>query len=55
MKKGRPPQRINPDTGKTESMELHHTQTQRDGGLFDVEPLWPDDHAKKDQYRYTGN
>jgi hypothetical protein len=55
IEKGQPSQRINPDTGEIESMEFHHRPLQRDGGLFDVEPLGPDEHAKKNKFRYTGN
>jgi RHS repeat-associated protein len=55
MGKGLAPQRINPTTQKLESMELHHTPAQRDGGLFDVEKVWPDDHAAADPFRHTGN
>jgi hypothetical protein len=53
MRRGLAPQRINPRTGKLESMELHHTPPQRDGGLFDVQPVWPDDHALIDPFRNT--
>ena len=53
MRAGKAPQRINPETGKTESMELHHTPPQREGGLFDVEEVWPEDHARKDPHRHT--
>jgi hypothetical protein len=55
MRQGLAPQRINPRTGQLESMELHHTPPQRDGGLFDVRPVWPDDHALIDPFRRTGN
>ncbi len=55
MKQGLAPQRINPTTGQVESMELHHTPAQRDGGLFDVQPVWPDEHAAVDPFRQTGN
>ena len=54
MKKGLAPQRINPKTGKVESMELHHTPPQRDGGLFDVKEVWPDQHGAIDPFRNTG-
>ncbi|WP_025667026.1 RHS repeat-associated core domain-containing protein [Aquimarina megaterium] len=55
MKKGRAPQRYNEETGKMESMELDHRPPQRDGGLFDFEEVWPDEHAAQDPYRHTGN
>lgn len=51
MQRGLAPQRINPLTGKLESMELHHNPAQREGGLFEVEPLWPGEHASVDPYR----
>jgi len=53
--RGLAPQRINPRTGQLESMELHHTPPQRNGGLFDVQPVWQDDHALIDPFRITGN
>ena len=55
MKKGLAPQRINPRTGKVESMELHHTPAMRDGGLFRFKKVWPDEHAAIDPFRHTGN
>lgn len=51
MREGLAPQRINEVTGELESMELHHAPPQRDGGLFDVVPLWPDEHALVDPLR----
>jgi hypothetical protein len=54
MRRGRAPQRINPRTGKIESMELHHCPSQCDGGLFNFQPLWPDEHAAIDSHRYVG-
>ena len=53
MKKGLAPQRVNPNTGQLESMELHHTPAQRNGGLFNVKKVWPDEHAAIDPYRHT--
>ena len=53
MCEGKAPQRLNPETGRLESMELHHDPAQRDGGLFDVKPVWPSEHARIDYYRYT--
>jgi filamentous hemagglutinin len=55
MQGGLAPQRINPNTGALESMELHHTPAQRKGGLFDVQKFWPDEHAAVDPFRKTGN
>jgi hypothetical protein len=51
MRQGLAPQRINRTTGQVESMELHHTPPQRDGGLFDVQPVWPDQHRRIDPFR----
>ena len=56
MKKGLAPQRINPRTQRVESMELNHNiRPQREGGLFDVQKVWPDEHAAVDPFRHTGN
>jgi len=54
MRQGLAPQRINRVTGELESMELHHMPPQRDGGLFDVQPVWPDEHARIDPMRRLG-
>jgi RHS repeat-associated protein len=54
MQKGLAPQRINPNTGELESMELHHNPAQRDGGLFEFQKCWPDEHAAIDPYRNLG-
>jgi hypothetical protein len=54
MKKGLAPQRFNEEKGIWESKELHHEPPQREGGLFDVEELWPDEHANADKFRKTG-
>jgi YD repeat-containing protein len=54
MQSGLAPQRMNPYTGELESMELNHVPAQRDGGLFDVEQVWPDDHAAVDPFRQLG-
>lgn len=51
MRDGLAPQRINPVTGRFESKELHHDPPQRDGGLFDVLPVWPPDHQIIDPFR----
>lgn len=50
MKKGLAPQRIN-NAGELESMELHHIPPQREGNLFDVVEVWPDEHAFLDNFR----
>lgn len=58
MKKGAAPQRINPITGKLESMELHHMKGRN---IYDPHnesnllKVWPDEHAVIDPYRNTGN
>jgi len=54
MRKGGAPQRVNPTTKEMESKELHHDPPQRDGGLFDVEQVWPDEHAAQDPFRNVG-
>lgn len=54
MKSGLAPQRLNKQTGKVESMELHHIPPQRDGGLFDFIEVWPEEHANLDPNRYLG-
>ncbi|HQJ90442.1 MAG TPA: hypothetical protein PLB70_07490, partial [Paludibacteraceae bacterium] len=52
MQKGLAPQRLNPNTGLPESMELHHhIVPQRDGGLFDFMKVWPDEHRALDPFR----
>ena len=51
MKKGLAPQRINPETGKLESMELHHMPPQRENGLFDFIKVWPEEHDLIDIFR----
>jgi len=54
MEQGLAPQKLNPKTGKMESMELHHNPAQRDGGLFDVIEVWPEEHAAIDPNRFLG-
>ena len=54
MGRGLAPQQLNPRTGQIESMELHHVPPQRDGGLFNVIAVWPDEHAALDTFRRTG-
>jgi hypothetical protein len=54
MRRGLAPQRTNPITGKIESMELHHTPPQRNGGMFNIVPLWPDQHSLVDPFRILG-
>lgn len=52
MQKGLAPQRLNPNTGLMESMELHHHMVpQRNGGLFDFMKVWPDEHRALDPFR----
>jgi len=52
MKRGLAPQRLNPNTGLMESMELHHhIVPQRNGGLFDFMKVWPDEHRALDPFR----
>jgi hypothetical protein len=49
---GRGPQRPNPETGETETMELSHEPVPlRDGGT-EVVPRWPADHARVDPHRH---
>lgn len=53
MRRGLAPQRLNPNTGIMESMELHHHMIpQRDGGLFDFIKVWPDEHRAIDPFRH---
>lgn len=47
MEKGLAPQRFNASTGQWESIQLHHDPAQRNGGLFDIEPLTSEEHAAK--------
>jgi hypothetical protein len=57
MGKGRAPQRVNPETGKIESKELHHLEPQGKGGSHDksnLKEVWPDEHAEIDPFRRTG-
>ncbi len=54
MRKGLAPQRFNEETGLLESMELHHWPPQREGGLFDVQKVWPSEHANIDPFRKIG-
>ncbi len=54
MQKGLAPQRYNPKTEKLESKELHHIPPQRDGNLFKVVEVWPEEHAAIDPFRQTG-
>ena len=55
MRNGLAPQRFNEELGEIESMELHHTPPQREGGLFDVREVWPAEHESIDPFRKTGN
>ena len=54
MKRGLAPQRLNRNTRRLESMELHHIPPQREGGLFDFIKVWPEEHASLDPNRYLG-
>lgn len=54
MRKGLANQRKHPITGIIESQELHHNPPQREGGIFNFIPLWPDEHAKLDSFRHIG-
>jgi len=51
MQKGLAPQYRNAVTGEMESMELHHTTPQRDGGLFEFIKVTPDQHRIIDPFR----
>lgn len=54
MERGLAPQRKNDFTGEIESLELHHTPPQREGGLFDFIEVWPEEHGLVDTYRRIG-
>lgn len=54
MERGMAPQRANPLTGRVDSMELHHVPPQREGGLFNVQKVWPDQHAAVDPFKRLG-
>ncbi len=55
MKDGKAPQVRNPVTGELESMELEHFPVpQRDGGLYDVIEVTPEQHDIIDPHRNTG-
>lgn len=54
MERGLAPQKLNLEKGRFESVELHHIPPQREGGLFDVVEMWPEEHAKTDQFRRLG-
>ena len=51
MKKGLAPQFRNVKTGVMESMELHHTIPQRNGGLFEFIKVTPEQHRLIDPFR----
>jgi hypothetical protein len=51
MQKGLAPQFRNTTTGVMESMELHHTIPQRDGGLYDFIKVTPEQHRLIDPFR----
>ncbi len=52
MEKGLAPQIENRNTGKLESMELHHDPSQREGGLFNFIEVTPEEHARLDPHRF---
>lgn len=60
MRSGRAPQRINPETGATESLELHHKYLPQRSGLprtltdrpENLQKVWPDEHRAVDPYRH---
>jgi len=52
MKKGLAPQKYNRNTGKFESVELHHIVPQSEGGLFYFIEMTPEQHAATDTFRY---
>lgn len=54
MENGLAPQQRNLSTGKMESIELHHTPPQKDGGLFDFIEVSPEEHAAIDEFRHIG-
>lgn len=54
MEKGLAPQKFNRQTGKWESIELHHIPPQKDGGLFDFMEVTPTEHVEMDPNRYIG-
>lgn len=54
MEKGIAPQKYNNDLKKWESIELHHDPARKDGGLFDVIEVTPQEHADMDPSRYLG-
>ncbi|OJY80979.1 MAG: hypothetical protein BGP13_03650 [Sphingobacteriales bacterium 40-81] len=51
MQKGLAPQFRNTTTGVLESMELHHTIPQRNGGLFEFIKVTPEQHRLIDPFR----
>lgn len=59
MSRGSAPQRINPTTGRMESMELHHDLIPQRSGLpktlinqrWNLRKVWPDEHRAIDVYR----
>lgn len=51
MQKGLASQIRNTRTGRLESMELHHTKPQREGGLFEFIMITPDQHSFIDPFR----
>lgn len=54
MRKGRPPQRYNPDKGGIESMELSHEPIPLRERGRNLVPRWPQDHGAVDPFRHPG-
>ena len=60
MQSGLAPQRVNPISGKSESMELHHNTLPQRSGLprsvtddpWNFRKVWPDEHRAIDPFRY---
>ena len=59
MRRGLAPQRVNPQTGELESMELHHTYLPQRSGLprslidsrWNLKKVWPAEHKAIDPFR----
>ena len=54
MKKGLAPKQYNEEKEIWESIELHHDPARRDGGMYDVTEMSPEEHAKADSNRHLG-
>ena len=56
MRQGKAPQRYNKDTGRMESMELHHKIPRRKGGSNakqNLQNVRSEEHAQIDRYRHV--